>query len=116
VPISISNAERISTLTLTLSFNPAVLRVRSLQEGTFMKQGGVAASYTPRIDLAAGRVDIVFTRPNDQIGASGPGLVAAALFDAIGAGAATINVSAVAQGPDGKPVPLQTSPATVTVR
>ena len=30
-------------MTLTVTFNPAVLRVRNVQEGTFMRQGGVTA-------------------------------------------------------------------------
>src|SRR5207248_7011878 len=35
VPISISGAARISTITLTLTFDPAILRVRAVQEGSF---------------------------------------------------------------------------------
>ena len=44
VPVSINNASRVSTLTLTVTFNPTVLRVRTVQDGTFMRQGGVTAS------------------------------------------------------------------------
>ena len=66
VPLSINNASRLSTLTLTVTYNPAVLRVRNVQEGTFMRQGGVTATFTPRIDAAAGRVDIAIARTGDQ--------------------------------------------------
>ena len=52
VPVSINNASRISVITLTVTYNPAVLRVRTVQDGTFMRQGGVTASFTPRIDAA----------------------------------------------------------------
>ena len=41
VPVSINNASRVSTLTITMTYNPQVLRVRNVQEGTFMRQGGV---------------------------------------------------------------------------
>jgi hypothetical protein len=79
VPISINNASRVSVITLTVTYNPAVLRVRTIQDGTFMRQGGATASFTPRQDANAGRVDIAFARTGDQTGASGTGLLAALL-------------------------------------
>ena len=81
-----------------------------------MRQGSVTASFTPRIDAAAGRVDVVVTRGGDQVGASGSGLIAALLFDAVGPGNSLIQVSGVASNPEGAPIPLQFSPVTVTVR
>jgi len=116
VPVSINNASRVSTVTLTITFNPNVLRVRTVQDGTFMRQGGVGASFTPRIDAAAGRVDIAIARTGDQVGASGSGLLAALLFDAVGSGGSMIQASGVANTPEGGPVAIQFSPVTVTVR
>jgi general secretion pathway protein D len=116
VPLAIANASRLSMLTLTVTFNPNVLRLRTVQEGTFMRQGTVQASFTPRIDGATGRVDIAVTRTGDQAGASGSGLLAALLFDAIGTGNSLIQVSGVASTPEGTAVPLQFGPASVTVR
>ena len=40
------------SMTLTVTFNPKVLRVRNVQDGTFMRQGGVRPTFTPRIDAA----------------------------------------------------------------
>ena len=94
VPISINNASRLSTITLTVTYNPAVLRVRTVQDGTFMRQGGVTASFTPRPDANAGRVDITIARTGDQTGASGAGLLAALIFDAIAPGTTTLTVAA----------------------
>ena len=116
VPLSINNASRVSVMTLTITFNPNVLRVRTVQDGTFMRQGGVATTFTPQIDAAAGRVDIAITRTGDQTGASGAGLLAALLFDAVGPGSAIITATGVASTPEGGPVTLQFSPVTVTVR
>ena len=116
VPVSVNNASRLSVVTLTVTFNPGILRVRSVQDGTFMRQGGVATSFTPRIDAAAGRVDIAIARTADQVGASGSGLLAALLFDAVGPGSSVIQTSGVASTPDGGPVTMQFSPVTVTVR
>jgi hypothetical protein len=116
VPLSVNNASRLSTMTLTVTYNPNILRVRNVQEGTFMRQGGVTASFTPRIDAASGRVDIAVTRTGDQSGASGTGLLAALLFDGVGTGTSTIQVSGVASSPEGTPVTLVFTPVTVTVR
>jgi general secretion pathway protein D len=116
VPLAVSNASRLSMITLTVTFNPAVLRVRNVQEGTFMRQGGVTANFTPRIDVATGRVDIAVARSGDQAGASGAGLLAALLFDAVGPGNSLIQVSGVASNPEGGALALQFSPVSVTVR
>ena len=116
VPLSINNASRVSVITLTVTFNPNVLRVRQAQDGTFMRQGGVPTTFTPRIDAVAGRVDIAVTRTGDQAGASGSGLLSGLVFDAVGPGGSLIQVSGVATTPEGSPVTLQFSPVTVTVR
>jgi hypothetical protein len=116
MPVSINNASRISVLTLTITYNPSVLRVRTVQDGTFMRQGGVTATFAPRIDAASGRVDIAFSRAGDQTGASGAGLLAALIFDAIAPGGSMINANGVATTPEGSAVPLAFSPVTVTVR
>lgn len=116
VPISINGVSRLSTVTLTLTFNPTVVRPRSVQEGSFMRQGGASPAFTPRIDAGAGRMDVAIARTNDATGASGSGLLAAVLFDAVAAGNVTFTISGTATTPDGNVIPLTTSPVTVTVR
>jgi hypothetical protein len=93
-----------------------VLRVRSVQEGSFMRQGGINASFTQQVDPASGRVDIAITRPADQVGAAGTGLLGAILFDAVSPGTATLSVSGVATTVDGGTAPLAFSPATMVVK
>jgi hypothetical protein len=116
VPISINNVSRLSVITLTVTFNATVLRARLVQDGSFMRQGGVATTFTPRIDPVAGRVDIAATRTADQTGASGIGLIASIQFDAIGPGNSVIQVNGVASTPEGTPIALQFNPINVTVR
>jgi type II secretory pathway component GspD/PulD (secretin) len=116
VPISISGATRISMLSLSITYNPAVLRVRSVQEGTFMRQGGIAATFTSQPD-PGGRVDVVITRPGDQTGAVGTGLLAAILFEPIGAGTATVSITGVGTvAGTGASAVLEFTPAAVTVK
>jgi hypothetical protein len=99
-----------------LTFNSAVVRARTVQQGSFMQQGGATPAFTPRIDPAAGRVDIVITRNSDATGASGSGLLAAVLFDAIAAGNVTFSLSGAATTPEGNTIPVSFAPVTVTVR
>jgi type II secretory pathway component GspD/PulD (secretin) len=116
MPLSISNASRVSTVTLSLSFNPAILRVRTIQEGSFMRQGGVAVAFNQQVDAATGRIDITLSRTGDQAGASGAGLLAAVLFEPTAAGATSLALSGLATTPQGAPVPLSFSQVSVTVR
>ena len=116
VPISIANASRVSVVSLSITFNPAVLKVRSVQEGSFLRQGGIGVTFTHQADAAAGRIDISMTRVGDATGASGAGLIAAILFDAVEPGAVTFTLGGVATDPQGVPVPLAFSPASATVR
>ncbi|HVB38767.1 MAG TPA: cohesin domain-containing protein, partial [Vicinamibacterales bacterium] len=116
VPISVTSAVRMSTVTLTVTYNPAVLRVRSVQEGSFMRQGGATPTFTQQVNPSSGRIDLTITRAADATGASGSGLLAAVLFDAIAPGGSALTPSGVAAGPGGVPMSLQLAPVTVTVK
>jgi hypothetical protein len=87
-----------------------------VQEGSFMRQGGANASFSHQIDAASGRIDLTLTRGQDAVGASGTGLLAAILFDAVAPGAATVTVSGTGAGPAGGIVAVQSAPVTITVR
>ena len=115
VPVSMTNATRVSNVTITITFNPAALRVRSVQEGSFLRQGGVNATFTQQVDAAAGRIDIAIARGGDTTGASGAGLLAAILFDAVAAGPGNLTATGTAGGPGGA-IPVTVPPVTVTVR
>ncbi len=116
VPISIAGAVRLSTLTVSITYNPALIRVRSVQEGTFMRQGGAAPAFSSQVDEKSGRVDIVITRPGDQTGASTAGLLAALLVEPVAAGTGSLSITGTASIPGGANAPLQYLPAGVTVR
>jgi type II secretory pathway component GspD/PulD (secretin) len=117
VPVSITGASMVSGATLTITFNPSALRVRAIQEGSFMRSGGVNATFTQQVDAAAGRIDIAIVRAGDATGVSGTGLLAAILFDAVGGGAANLTVTGAGTGPRGTPVSLAFAPVPmVSVR
>jgi type II secretory pathway component GspD/PulD (secretin) len=117
VPITITGASQISNVAVTVTYNPAVLRMRAVAEGSFMRAGGVNATFTQSPDPANGRVDIAIVRAGDMTGVAGTGLLAALLFEPVTAGQANLSVTATATAPGGTPVPLQFAPVPpVTVR
>ncbi|MGH9236711.1 MAG: secretin N-terminal domain-containing protein [Vicinamibacterales bacterium] len=117
VPITITGASQISNVAVTVTYNPAVLRMRAVAEGSFMRAGGVNATFTQSPDPANGRVDIAIVRAGDMTGVAGTGLLAALLFEPVTAGQANLTVTATATAPGGAPVPLQFAPVPpVTVR
>jgi general secretion pathway protein D len=117
VPITITDASQISNVAVTVTYNPAVVRMRAVAEGAFMRTGGVNATFTQSPDANAGRVDIAIVRAGDMTGVAGTGLLAALLFEPVAPGQANLSVTATATAPGGAPVPLQFAPIQpVTVR
>jgi hypothetical protein len=114
VPIVVNNASRLSTMTLTLIYDPMLLRLRSVQEGAFMRTGGANATFTQQ--TGPGRVDITIVRSGDATGATGSGVLAAILFDAIAPGSATLSINGSASGPGGTPMGLQFRPVVVNIQ
>jgi general secretion pathway protein D len=116
VPVYVTGASRLSTVTLTVNFNPAVLHVQTVQQGSFLQQGAIPVVFTHKEDATLGRVDLTFVRTGDAVGASGSGLLAGVMFQAIGPGTSQLSVSGVATDPGGASIPLQLTPVTVVVR
>jgi general secretion pathway protein D len=113
VPIMVTNATRLSTISLTVTFDPTRLRVRSVQEGSFMRTGGVNATFTQQSN--PGRVDVTIIRTGDTTGAAGAGVLGAIQIEPLLPGATPLSLSGVASGPGGSPLPLNLKPATVNV-
>jgi len=116
VPISLSGAAQFTAVTMTIAYNPALLRVRSVSEGTFMRQGNVTPTFTQQVDAAAGRIDIAIVRAGDTVGVSSSGLVAAVLFEPVTAGTANLTITGSATRVGGGAAILTGSPAGVVIR
>jgi hypothetical protein len=114
IPLSVTDVSRLSTVTLTLIFDPTKLRVRTVQEGSFMRAGGASVVFNQQV--SNNRIDITLVRSSDATGASGTGLLAAVLFDAIAPGSATLSLSGSATGPGGTPMGLRFTPVAITIQ
>jgi general secretion pathway protein D len=117
VLIEVANVSQLGTVSLTVTYNPAVLKAITVLPGTFLQQGGATPTFVPRIDAAAGRIDIAISRAGNLAGASGiTGLLASIQFQAVAPGSSPITVTGVATTPGGQPITVQMVPATVTVK
>jgi len=116
VSVSISGASQLSTVSLTVTFDPSVLRVRTVQEGGFMRLGGAQARFTQQVDAEAGLIRFTSTRDDYITGAAGAGFLAAVSFDTVGPGSVTLDVNVTAATPGGDPLTLEFSTSRVTVQ
>jgi general secretion pathway protein D len=116
VPISVFGASRMSTVTLSLRFDPKVLRVRLVQQGTFLSAAAGSVTLAHQVDAAAGRLDVTLTRSSDTTGVSGDGVLATVVFDTVGAGVSSLGLGGVVTNPGGLPIPAQFGQASITVR
>jgi general secretion pathway protein D len=116
VPISITGASQISSVSLTVTYNPAVLRITAAQEGTFLRAGGAAASsISSPIQRGPSRYRHHPAQRSDGCGRHRAARGARVRHDR--AGQANLNVTGSASGPNGAPVSLQFGPIpNVTVK
>ena len=116
VPISISGVSQLSTFSLRLTFDPKVLRVDGVREGSFMSQGRAVVAFAQEVDASRGYIDLALTRTGDTTGASGSGLLAAVVFEPVAEGEATLSPAGVGLTPAGTPLAFDFRPTTVSVR
>jgi general secretion pathway protein D len=116
VPIVATGVSGLSAISLTITYDPAVVRAVSVAQGTFMQQAGGPPTFTQKIDAEKGRIDIAISRTGDQAGVSGTGLLAGIVFQPIKAGTSQIGVTVVATNAQGQPIAIQPVPATLTVK
>ena len=116
LPLRIEGVSQLGSATVTITYDPKVLRATSVSAGPFIQQGGVQPTFLPKIDEVAGRIDIAIARPVSAPGAAGDGWLAGLVFQAVGPGTSRLNVTAIAKTPSGQDIPLQVAPATVVVK
>lgn len=116
MPIQITGVQNVAVVSLTISYNPAVLTNVIAGQGTFMTQNGVTPTFVPTVTAATGRVEMAFSRPAAQPGASGNGLLGAISFTAGAPGVTDVVITGVATTTTGQSVPLQFTNARVTVK
>lgn len=93
--LHVSSTSPLRGLPVVVGFDPQVLEVMSVQEGTYFKQGGGESHFSQRVDAAQGRVfiDLVRQSPSGEAdGVNGAGSAFTVIFRAAKAGDARIQV------------------------
>jgi len=115
--VSIENAQDASAASFSLSFNPKILKLITVQDGGFLSQGGRASSLSPSIDNDNGTATVSLTRPAGSPGVSGSGVLANLQFEAVGPGTASITFSQASVADASQtPLPTSSSGTQVTVK
>ena len=101
-------------MTLTLTFDPTKLRVRTVQEGSFMRAGGVDVAFTQQVNGRPRRHHD--GARGDATGASGTGSARGGPVRRDCAGRRDADAERLGTGPGGTAMGLQFRPVTVTVQ
>jgi len=116
VPIMVSGADEISTFSLSVKFDPEVLRVSSVREGNFAHQDGDEAAFAKDVDAVAGRIDLALTRSGPSSDGRSSGLIAAVVFEPVAPGVSVVSPSGLGLTSSGTPLTLSFEPTTISVR
>ncbi|WP_230412009.1 secretin N-terminal domain-containing protein [Undibacterium hunanense] len=107
--------QAVTSVPLSLNFNPKVLQVVSVNEGIFLKQGGAATTFNAQIDPNG---QVVVTNVRTLGGASSPGSLMTVNFRAMAAAESTpVQVTSVVPvGMTGKALPMsQVAPVNIEI-
>jgi general secretion pathway protein D len=116
VNVMLGGAQNVYSVPLQVSYDPKLLQVVNVSNGSFLSQDGQAVALVHRDDDASGTLQITATRPPGANGVSGQGSVVTLTFMAKTSGQGSITISkGGARDPGLQPVPVSGAVATVTV-
>lgn len=109
--------QEVSSLSLNLSFNPQIMKLKDVIEGGVIRQMGEKVPFLKNIDNAGGSCTVGVTTPQMGKGFRGAGNLAVLVFEAVNAGESQVVLSrVVANGPDGRAVNFSVQDSRVIVR
>ena len=116
VNINLSGGQNISSAPLQIMYNPRVLHLLNVSNGTLLSQDGQAVSLVNRDDSMAGILQVTASRPPGVSGISGDGLLYTLTFQASAPGQSTLAINrATLNNPSMQATPATGSQAIVTV-
>ena len=117
VSIVVQSAEEISSMTLNLSFNPQVLELKQVVQGSIATRLGQDVPFLQNIDNSSGTCTIGFSSTDVARGFKGSGRVASLVFESIAKGDSPLSFSSVtANSPTGAAIQFATPEGRVRVR
>jgi general secretion pathway protein D len=117
VNVLLNGAQNVYSVPLQLSYDPKLLQVANVSNGTLLSQDGQPVAVVHRDDDSSGTLQITATRPPGASGISGQGPVVTLTFvaKAPGQGSLTIGKGG-ARDPAMQPLPVAGATAAVTIQ
>jgi general secretion pathway protein D len=116
VNLLLSGAQNVYSVPLQVSYDPKILQVVNVSNGSLLSQDGQAVALVHREDESTGTMQITATRPPGTGGVSGQGPVVTMTFAAKAPGQSTITVArGGARDPSMQAIPVNGAVATVTI-
>ncbi len=117
ISVNVRTEQEVGTMTVNLSFNPQVLKLKEVTEGGLFRQLGANVPFLRNIDNAGGSCTIAFSSPLPNKGFKGEGSLAVLVFESSAKGESSVAVSSVsANAPTGKMVSFETTESQVIIR
>ncbi len=109
--------EEISNLSLNISFDPSVIRLKEIVRREFLNRLGEDVPFLEDIDNSSGVCTIGFSSPDVGSGLRGTGTIAVLVFEPVSQGECIISITQVsANSPTGENVEFTTRQSRVVVR
>jgi general secretion pathway protein D len=109
--------EEVSNLSLNISFDPSVIRLKEIVRREFLNRLGENVPFLENIDNSSGVCTIGFSSPDIGKGLRGTGTIAVLVFEPVSQGECIISVTQVsANSPSGESVDFTTRQSRVVVR
>jgi general secretion pathway protein D len=116
VNVQLTGGQDVFSVPLQISYDPKLLQLVNVSNGTFLSQDGQPVALVHRDDPSTGMVQVTATRPPASGGASGQGTVLTLTFLAKAPGQAILAITRPgARNASGQVLPASGSQATVTV-
>jgi general secretion pathway protein D len=116
VNVNLAGGQNVSSVPLQITYNPRVLQVLNVSNGTLLSQDGQAPSLVNRDDSMTGILTVTAERPPQSPGVSGDGSVFTLTFQARAPGQSTLSINrASIKNSAGQVTPASGSQAIVTV-
>jgi general secretion pathway protein D len=113
----LSGAQNAYSVPLQVSYDPKVLQVVNVSNGSFLSQDGQAVALVHRDDDSTGTLQITATRPPGAPGVSGQGAVVTLTFMAKAPGQSLLTIlRGGARDPNMQALPVAGAAATVQIQ
>jgi len=117
VSVVVQSADEIGSMTVNLSYNPSVIELKQIVQGSIAGQMGEDVPFLQNIDNSSGTCTIGFSSTDIARGFKGAGRIATLVFDSVAKGDSQLTFTSVtANGPSGQAVQFVSREGRVRVR